>query len=186
MNAYGKRTYNRGRSRSSKRMRRSPLRLAPSSETKTHDYAISHNALTSSTNNLVEISLGNDYNQRIGRKINVRYMHFNLANTVTFSTPTRAILYVPKTSSDILTLTNRWDVVDTSKFWVIKDFYFSGDTGAYAQEIQFSHKFPMGINVEWDGNTSSDITKNNIKLYMHGPGNTTVIQGHVKVSYKDS
>jgi len=163
-----------------------PIRtLRSMGETKIYDRSINHSALGATTQPLAEISLGNDYNQRVGRKIDARYLHVNLLESGSTTSPTRVILYVPKNASDNLTLTNKHGAVNTSSFWVIKDLWFSGGTDSnLPSAIQFNHRFPMGMKIEWDDSTQSGITTNNLKMYIDCGASSTVT-GHTKLFYKD-
>ena len=113
---------------------------------------------------LTDIAAGSGVSARVGGKIKLKSAFAHLKNPGT--TIVRYIMYVPKSITDRVALTNQSDPVDKDLFWVLKDFYI--DTRNESAHKNMKQNFPMGMVVEYFGGSATDITKNGIYLYAHG------------------
>lgn len=169
--------YNRGR-----RGRSKPRpRLMPPPETKYFNNNIIHSAISSSTTSLTLIAAGTGVENRIGRKIKLKSLLMNIRKEGTGVV--RAVLYVPKQANQTLSLPSLESPVDNDQFWVLRDWYFS-DTNNNNPGV-WTHVFPTGLNVEYEGTGSGAVVKNPVKLLLQTIGSST-INGHTKVWYTDN
>ena len=153
-------------------------------ESKYANRNINHTAVTTSTLVLTAIAAGSGTSGRDGRKIKIKSLECNFLPGGTV--PIRCIIYVPKTASDTLGLASVDAAVENDQFWILKDFYINSNTDTALTGTQMGHRFPMGLTVEFDGDTATDQVKNPIKMYLHNAGNNTqTINGHTKVWYTD-
>ena len=153
----------------------------PVPETKYFNKAISHISTATSTNVLTAIPAGTSVQERIGRKIKVKALSMNLRRIVDQG-EIRCVLYVPKQANQNLALASMHDPIDNDQFWVLRDWYFSD--GLQNNPGIWTHTFPMGLNVEYDGTGSASQIRNTVKLFMFSGGTADVV-GHTKVWYTD-
>jgi len=164
---------------SNKRMRRTPMYLKP--ETKYFNQAIPTASVASRTINCCRMDAGTGVSERIGRKITLKSVSY--LGIAPSGTSCRAILYVPKDQSDELVLSGYTAGVDNDKFWVISDKLW--DANGSLTAFQHSHRFPMGMGVEYGGPLGDDINRNGVRLLLATDGVTT-INGHTKIWYADN
>ena len=181
--------YNRSANpRPTKRMRRSyPLQRSYKPESKYFNNTIAKSGVVADSVNTTAIGAGSSSEERVGRKIclkSVEYL-FSTAGT-TAGSPVRMILYVPKQSNQTLSLTSFADAIDNNQFWVISDRQFNGTIDNITHIHMYRHRFPMGLNVEYDGATSGDVVKNPVRLLIQTNDTTTDVSGHTKVWFTDN
>jgi len=173
-----KNNYNRYNNNTRRRTRR---RLMPLPETKYFNNNIIHSGISESTTDLTMIAAGTAVEQRVGRKVKLKSLLMNFRVTGTGG-PTRCVLYVPKQANQDLSLAAIENSVDNDQFWVLRDWYVADNIDN--NPGVWTHTFPMGLNVEYDGTGGSSAVKNPVKLYLTS-GGTTTINGHTKVWYTD-
>ena len=170
----GRRPYRRRNARPIRALRSEP-------ESKYFNNVVTHSATTDSTTILTGMAAGTGVQERVGRKIKTLSAMVNL--DVDASLIARCILYVPKQADQELVLTSFYLPVDNDQFWVLKDWYQSNNQNNNPQIV--THKFPMGLNCEYDGTGATALAKNPVKLLIRTSATGTV-QGHTKVWYKDN
>lgn len=155
-------------------------------ESKYGNRNITHNNVQNSNLVLSAFAAGSGSSGgRDGRKIKVKSLSMIMEQTVSGNPdPLRVILYVPKTASDNLTISSFAGPCENSQFWIVKDVILQPNSDNTTLAYQLSHTFPMGLNVEFDGDAGSDHVSNPIKMLISCPSNTTVT-GHTKVWYTD-
>lgn len=166
-----------------------PMRaLRSEPESKYFNNNIIQSSTETATTELTGIPAGTGVEGRIGRKIKVMSALCNVY--LQSNSPLRCILYVPKQADQELALTEQYQPVDSDQFWVLKDWWQTGAVGNANEDSRnpmiVSHRFPLGLNVEFDGSGAGAFVKNPIKLYTHGNGGTTTVNGFTKVWYKDN
>jgi len=156
-------------------------RLMPLPETKYFNNNIIHSGISESTTSLTLIESGTGVENRVGRKIKLKSLMMNFRVTGTGG-PCRCILYVPKQANQDISLPSIESPTDNDQFWILRDWYVADNIDN--NPGIWTHTFPMGLNVEYDGTASTAVTRNPVKLYLTSQGNTT-INGHTKVWYTD-
>lgn len=170
--------------RPNKRMRRPYVPLYPKPETKYHNESILHNAVQNSTTLACNVEAGAGTTNRVGRKLRIKSLEV-LLRAAAGSGPVRMVIYVPKTQSQTLTLTNPAQAIDNDQFWVVKDGWVQPQGNNAAEGIYYRHSFPLGLVTEYDGNTASDVIKNGIKVLLFATNSTTIL-GHTKIWFMDN
>lgn len=156
----------------------------PKPETKQFSAGIGHNTVQNSTQLLTNIQAGAGPQDRVGRKIRVKSAEIALrANPG--SGAIRAVLYVPKTSTETLTLTSVAANADNDAFWIVKDWILNPQSNNIGHGQWIRHRFPMTMLTEYDGSAAGDTVKNNLKLLLFA-ANSTTITGHTKVWFNDN
>lgn len=155
-------------------------RRIPKPETKFVTKNIAHNATVTSSTFVNSVANGPDNGERIGRKTKTLFVEgFTTSTSVSY----RCVLYVSKSGSETLSLTNRYDPVDPEKFIILKDWYITNQEDG--RSSFFKHKLPYGLNSEYDGVLNSEIVQGQITLYMHGTASGT-INGYTRAWYVDN
>jgi hypothetical protein len=160
-------------------------------ESKYANRNITHIGVTNSTTVLTAIAAGSGSSGgRDGRKIKLKSFETKFQVDTSQSSFYRIIYYVPKTASDTLSLANAYSAIENDSIWVLHDRFFlfsaaGGTPVSNTNAVQtYRHSFPMGLNVEFDGDATSDFVKNPVKMLILTPGATSVL-GHTKVWYTD-
>lgn len=147
-----------------------------------------HTAVNNSTTTLTAIAAGSSGSGgRDGRKIKVKSFEtkLQLASSAFY----RIVFYVPKNATDTLVLATTNSAIENAQIWVLQDtLMFSGLPNAggddAAQTFSYNYSFPMGLNVEFDGDATNDWVKNPVKMLIRSSTNSDVL-GHTKVWYTD-
>ena len=169
--------------RSSKRQRMMERRRAPLPETKFKTTSIAHSAVTSSNTFITGVANGPDRNERIGRKI--KNLFFEGRFQSGDASLLRCVLYVSKSGTGTISLTNMYDAVNPDDFIVLKDWYVKNTGGAtQTTSTQFRHKLQYGLNTEFNGPNQADIVNGQAVLYIHGSSSN--VNGHVRTWYVDN
>lgn len=171
--------------RDAKRRRTQTFYYKP--ESKFHNTTVSHLTTPFSNTNLCNIAAGTGTQDRIGRKVRVKSAEYTLCTSGSATdVPIRAILYVPKSTGDNLSLAIFTDPVPNDRFWVIHDCLYDANGGGGTTSAQYRHSFNLPISVEYDGPLAGDLSKNDIKLFIATGNSSGNVIGHTKVWYIDN
>lgn len=173
-----------------------------SSETKWKEWTYGAQAIsTSAVGNVVDqalntISGGSGKSARDGNQIFMSGLHgkFVIAGADTTNI-IRVILYIPKDHDDTLTadVLEVKDIVNMDKYTVLTDFYITtSQNGNDAKTFSIRRKFnkgkKRGIVTQWQSSTSTDFSKNPLRLYIvsdSGIVSHPALTGYIKLFYKD-
>jgi len=156
-------------------------RRAPLPETKFKTTSISHLGTTTSNTFVTGVANGPDRNERIGRKIKNLFLEGRFQGGINL----RCVLYISKSGTTTLSLTNPYDAVNPDDFIVLKDWWIQPPDSSLTARGVFKHKLPYGLNTEFTGPNESDIVQGQVALYIHTDASTNV-QGHVRTWYVDN
>ena len=166
---------------SSTRQRMQDRRRSPKPETKFVTKDIDHSGVVTSSQFVNSLPNGPENGERIGRKTKTLFLEG--FTTTSSGVDYRCVLYVSKSGTETLSLTNRYDPVDPEKFIVLKDWYLTNQEDG--RTAFFKHKLPYGLNTEYDGISTSDIVNGQIVLYIHATASGN-INGYTRAWYLDN
>lgn len=153
-------------------------------ESKYFNSAISHITATASTTALSAVTPGDGAEQRDGRKILLTGVEvMGMCND--YHT-TRVVIYVPKKSSDDLTLASVYSAIDNDAYWVLYDDWVTDtlhDTTVSFTQGTFHIKLNRRLTIEFEDGSNNPI-KNPVKMLIRNSSSESVY-GFGKIWYKD-